>query len=199
MFKGIQKVTLVDYPGVIAATVFTGGCNFNCPWCHNRALIEADQLDNTQDIPEDQIREYLLSRKGKIQGVCITGGEPTLWGDELAGFMEWCKREGFLVKLDTNGYLPDVLEGYIRKGLPDFIAMDVKNTPELYAEAAGLAFVDGEIILRSIRLIRESGIRYQLRTTEVPDLVDKKKLEHYYRSIGETPVFQEYRDISTVY
>lgn len=189
MFKGIQKLTLIDYPGHIATTLFTGGCNFNCFWCHNRSLVEREKLSLLPDIPEIDIQNFLLSRKGKIEGVCITGGEPTIWGERLAEFMKWCKDNGFLVKLDTNGYNPDILLSYLSKGLLDYIAMDIKNTFDKYPETVGIKNLDIERIKKSIEIIKNSGIAHQFRTTVVTNLVEKDKLEEI---IGEKIIFQEY-------
>ncbi len=189
MFKGIQKVSLIDYPGHIATTLFTGGCNFNCLWCHNRILVEKESLSNLPTISEEEIKSFLISRKGKIEGVCITGGEPTLWRDKLSLFMKWCKENGFLVKLDTNGYLPDVLKNYIDNKLVDFIAMDIKNTFEKYSQTVNVTDLDIERIKTSIEIIKNSGLPYQFRTTLVPNLVNRKEIEEFF---GEGIEFQEY-------
>lgn len=193
MFKGIQKVSLIDFPNHIATTLFTGGCNFNCFWCHNRSLVEPEKLALLPDISEDDIKSFLLSRKGKIEGVCITGGEPTIWGERLANFMQWCKSHNFLVKLDTNGYNPDILESYIKRNLLDFIAMDIKNTFDKYAETVGVKALKIERIKKSIEIIKNSGLEYQFRTTVVPNLVSKEKITEFF---GNHIKLQEYRAIS---
>jgi pyruvate formate lyase activating enzyme len=192
MFKGVQKVSLVDYPGVVCATLFTGGCNFRCPWCHNWELVDPLLVAQTPDISEEFIKNFLLKRIGKIQGVCISGGEATIWGDQLKGFMKWCHENNFLVKLDTNGYLPEVIESLIKEKLPDYIAMDIKNTFDKYNESAGLPVVDFFRIQRSINLIQESGIPHQFRTTIVPGLVELDDMEKVSEEIGEEIVYQEY-------
>jgi pyruvate formate lyase activating enzyme len=199
MFKGIQKVSLVDYPGVVATTLFTGGCNFRCPWCHNQGLVKEEVLNQIEDLPETWVCDFLSGKKGKIQGVCVSGGEPTLWGEDLASFLEWCKKEGFLVKLDTNGYLPEVLESYIEKNLLDFVAMDIKNVFSLYSETVGLEEVDLFRIKRSIEVIQKSGIRHQFRSTLVRDLVDPEALKVFNVELGEAIFFQDYREIRTVF
>lgn len=196
MFRGIQKVSLIDYPGRIAATFFTAGCNFNCPWCHNRKLVVPDLYARIPEIPEDDAFNYLLSRKGLIQGVCVTGGEPALWGERLAVFFKWCKENGFLTKLDTNGYLPDILGDYIDRKLLTFIAMDIKNIFEKYALTAGLDSIDTGNIKGSIDLIAGSGIPHRFRTTLVPGLVDRQDMEAMAKEIGEEIVFQEYREVT---
>ncbi len=188
MFKGIQKVSIIDYPNHIVTTLFTGGCNFNCFWCHNRSLVESEKLSRLPQISEEEIKSFLISRKGKIEGVCITG-EPTIWGERLATFMEWCKDNDFLVKLDTNGYNPDTLFSYIERKIVDFIAMDIKNTFDKYPETVGLENLDIKRIKRSIEIIKNSGIKHQFRTTVIPNLVEIDKIESI---VGEKLVFQEY-------
>jgi len=194
MFKGIQKVTLIDFPGVIAATLFTGGCNFRCPWCHNWGLVDPEIVEKTPDLTEEEIEAYLRSRAGKIGGVCITGGEPTLQGKYLNPFLFRCKDLGLKVKLDTNGYEPDILKSYIERGLLDYVAMDIKNTFEKYPVTAGLNFVDTARIERSIRIIKESGIPHHFRTTAVPGIVDPVEIREMAGMIGEPIVLQEFRD-----
>jgi pyruvate formate lyase activating enzyme len=193
MIKGVQKVSLVDYPGVVCATLFTGGCNFRCPWCHNWELVDPVLVAQTPDISDDFIKNFLLKRTGKIQGVCISGGEPTVWGDQLKSFMKWCHENNFLVKLDTNGYLPDVIEDLIKEKLPDYIAMDIKNTYDKYPESAGLPALDYFKIRKSIDLIQESTIAHQFRTTLVPGLVELDDMDNVAEEIGEEIVYQEYR------
>ncbi|MGA2142228.1 MAG: anaerobic ribonucleoside-triphosphate reductase activating protein [Brevinematales bacterium] len=193
MFRGIQKVSLIDYPGRIASTFFTAGCNFNCPWCHNRKLVFPDLYAQIPEITEDDAFNYLLSRKGLIQGVCVTGGEPSLWGERLELFFKRCKENGFLTKLDTNGYLPGALKGYLDSNFLDFVAMDIKNTFGKYARTAGLDSIDTGKINESIDLIKRSGISHQFRTTVVPGLVDREEMEALSLEIGEKIVFQEYR------
>jgi len=198
MFKGIQKVSLVDFPGVIAATLFTGGCNFNCGWCHNRPLVDKESLSAIPDIDEETIKAFLNGRKSKLGGICVTGGEPTIWGDKLLDFIKWARNEGFLVKLDTNGYLPGVLHEYIESRTLDFIAMDIKNSPESYAVSCGIADINVNRILESVKLIQESGIKHQFRTTMVPGIVAAENIEAFYREIKEPFIGQEYRDVSVM-
>jgi pyruvate formate lyase activating enzyme len=194
MFKGIQKVTLIDFPGVIAATLFTGGCNFRCPWCHNWGLVDPEIVEKSPELTEEEIETYFRSRAGKIGGVCITGGEPTLQGKYLNPFLFRCKDLGLKVKLDTNGYEPDILKSYIERGLLDYVAMDIKNTYEKYPVTAGLNFVDTARIERSIRIIRDSGIPHHFRTTVVPGIVDPDEISSMAKMIGEPIVLQEFRD-----
>ena len=164
---GFQKVSLIDYPGKICAIVFTQGCNFRCPYCHNPELV--DQKLFTESISEDEIFSFLEKRKGKLDAVEITGGEPTLHND-LLDFIKKLKDMGFLVKLDTNGSFPDIVKKAI--SLIDYIAMDVKSPLEKYHEITR-SNVDIKNIKRSIELIISSGIDYELRTTIVKSLLSK--------------------------
>ena len=127
---GLQKLTLLDYPEKIACTVFLGGCNFRCPFCHNASLV----LDGREggEISQDEFFAHLEARRGKLFGVCVSGGEPTLYPD-LPDFLRRIKAMGYAVKLDTNGYRPRVLSALIDEGLLDYVAMDIKNCPERYA------------------------------------------------------------------
>lgn len=201
LFKGIQKVSLIDYPGLIVATLFTGGCNFRCQWCHNYNLVDPKQVSSIPNISTDEIQDFLLKRKGKLQGVCISGGEPTLWGDRLVEFMVWCKDNNFKIKIDTNGSRPDVLAGYIENGLVDFVAMDIKNTFDKYEKTVGLdnpdelLELDIDAIKKTIQVIIDSGISHQFRTTVVPGLVDRDEMLKMEKYLGESIVYQEYRKV----
>ena len=176
MIRGFIKNSFVDYPGKIAATVFTGGCNFSCPFCHNGELVKSPK--NMPLIPQKEIFDFLDKRKGLIEGVVITGGEPSLWPG-LADFIIKVKEKGFLVKLDSNGYEPLVLKKLIEENLLDYIAMDIKNSPDKYAQTAGLKHLDISRILQSIDIIRSSGLDYEFRTTimkEYHEEADLKKI-----------------------
>lgn len=166
--KGFQSLTLLDYPGQLAATVFTEGCNFRCPFCHNASLVTGDGFGACYE-PE-QVLAHLKKREGKLTGLCVSGGEPLLQPG-LQAFLSQVKALGYLVKLDTNGSFPDGLELLLRKGLVDSVAMDVKNAPSRYAETAGLPPEAEEDILRrvtaSIRVLRDSGADVEFRTTLV--------------------------------
>ena len=164
--QGLQKLTLLDYPGHTACTVFTGGCNLRCPFCHNAPLV----LDPNGSPPfsEEEIFALLDKRRGILDGVAVTGGEPLLQ-KEIGGFLKQVKDRGFAVKLDTNGFFPDRLEELLRAGLVDYAAMDVKNRPEKYAETCGLETVDLSKIEASMRLLTDSGIEYEFRTTVVKE------------------------------
>lgn len=179
LIAGMNKTTLLDYPGRVAATVFVGGCNFRCPFCHNAGLV-LEPLSG-QVHADEEIFSFLKKRKGIIKGVCITGGEPTLHAD-LPEFAAKIKKLGLLVKLDTNGYEPRMLERLLKEKLLDYVAMDIKNCPAKYAVTAGMGegIEDGpkqglgnfhmERIERSVELLKESGIDYEFRTTVVKEL-----------------------------
>ncbi len=164
---GFNKTTLLDFPGRVAATIFTGCCNFRCPFCQNGDLVlHPGQLPL---FDEEEVLRLLQKRKGILTGVCVTGGEPTLQPD-LAVFLKKIKEMGYLVKLDTNGYLPQVLEGLAGEGLLDYVAMDVKSSPGHYAAVAGLPGLQMERIFRSVSFLQSSGLPFEFRTTVVKGL-----------------------------
>lgn len=168
---GIQKLTLLDYPGKVACTVFLDGCNFRCPYCHNAELLG----DAAPIMTVEELLAFLGKRRGILDGVCITGGEPTLHPG-LAELIRYVRDLGFSVKLDTNGYQPDILEALLREALLDYVAMDLKNGPDAYGETVGLARVEMEKIGRSIRHLLDSGIEFELRTTVVKPLHSAQSL-----------------------
>ena len=165
IIAGLQKLSLLDFPGRVAATVFTGGCNLRCPFCHNSELLDAPPAVMTVG----EFFNFLVGRKGKIDGVCITGGEPCLQPD-LCEFMKQIKAEGFAVKLDTNGCFPKHLQNAIHQNLPDYVAVDIKNGPEQYPETAGTERFDTDSLLRSVELLLASSVPFELRTTVVEPL-----------------------------
>lgn len=173
MIKGFIKNSFVDYPGKVAATVFTGGCNFSCPFCHNGELVTSPGKMET--IPIWEIMEFLDKRKGLIDGIVITGGEPTIYPG-LRDFILKIKEKGFLVKLDSNGHEPLVLEKLIQENIIDYIAMDIKNSPEKYAETAGLKKIDISRIIKSVEIIKNSGIDYEFRTTVMKEFHNKEDI-----------------------
>ncbi|MBO4559004.1 MAG: anaerobic ribonucleoside-triphosphate reductase activating protein [Lachnospiraceae bacterium] len=190
---GFAKLTLLDYPGQIAATIFTGGCNFRCPFCHNAILV---LNPNAQPrIDENEILKELESRKNKLEGVCITGGEPTLCRD-LPEFIAKVREMGFLVKLDSNGTNPDMLEDLIGHRLIDFVAMDIKSSPEGYSKATGLKDMSMDDIFRSTDLLMQSGIDYEFRTTVVDGIHtadDFKKIGIWLKG-AKAYYLQQYKD-----
>ena len=166
---GLQKLTLLDFPGTVACTVFTVGCNLRCPFCHNPALVF--NPPESERISEDELFAFLNKRKGILDGVAITGGEPLLHSD-IGEFIAKIKALGYKVKLDTNGTFPDRLEKILAEGNVDYVAMDLKNTFDRYAETVGIRDFDVELIKRSISLIRNSGVDHEFRTTVVSPLHD---------------------------
>lgn len=164
--KGLQKITLLDFPSKVACTVFTGGCNFRCPFCHNASLVI--RSDAASGFDSEEFFSYIQKRKGILDGVCITGGEPLLHKD-IIPFMERIKALGLLIKLDTNGSFPALLSEIIERGLVDYIAMDIKNSEEKYAATCGVhRFPEG--VSESIDLIMSCGVDYEFRTTVVDEL-----------------------------
>ena len=159
---GLQKLTLLDYPGKVACTVFLSGCNLRCPYCHNPGLVLPEQSEGSE-IPEAEVLSFLERRKGRLDGVCITGGEPTLQ-PELPEFLEKLRRLGYAVKLDTNGTNPDMLEALAQEGLLDYAAMDIKNSPDRYAETCGGVDLLGPV-KRSAALLMAGAVDYEFRTT----------------------------------
>ena len=172
--NGFQKLTLVDFPGRVAAILFTGACNFRCPFCQNASLVL--HPDTEPVIDDDEIFSYLRKRKGMLDGVVVTGGEPTLQPD-LFGYLSRLKEEGYAVKLDTNGYRPDVMKEAGRSGLVDYIAMDIKNSLGRYAVTAGLPGLDTSLIEESIGYLLEGHVPYELRTTVVHELHSDEDFE----------------------
>ncbi len=173
MICGLQKMTLLDYPGKIACTVFLGGCNFRCPFCHNSELF----MGKPEKLMEDEdFFTFLKSRKGLLDGVCVSGGEPTLYKN-LPDFLAKIKELGFLVKLDTNGSNPQMVKELAAKNLVDYIAMDVKNSPAMYAQTVGLEEIDLAPIEESLRFLIGGNVDYELRTTLVSQLHDAASIQ----------------------
>ncbi len=188
--QGFQKLTLLDFPGKVACTVFTGGCNLRCPFCHNAGLVK-----NPCEFPnaEEEVLNYLTARKSILKGVCVTGGEPLLQPDLLA-FIQKVKDLGLAVKLDTNGGLPQKLKTAIESGLVDFIAMDIKSAPETYEKAVGVP-VNVNAFLESIRIIKESGVPHEFRTTAVKGLHGETDFTEIAKLVGNSPYYlQKFTD-----
>lgn len=163
---GLQKTTLIDFPGRIAATVFLAGCNFRCPWCYSPELVLPEKIKEQPKISEKYFFDFLKERKGLLEGICITGGEPTL-NKDLPGFIKKIKKTGFSVKLDTNGSNPQMLKKLINDKLIDYVAMDIKAPKEKY-QAAGAVRVDVKKIQKSIDILKAGKIEAEFRSTIVP-------------------------------
>lgn len=161
---GLQKLAMVDYPGKLAATVFTGGCNLRCPFCHNALLVT--RLRETPALEEKAVLDFLASRRGLLDGVVLSGGEPLLQPG-AADFLAKVRELGFAVKLDTNGCFPKILANILDRGLVDYVAMDIKNSPEKYPETVGIPGFDTASVEESIRLLTDSKADHEFRTTLV--------------------------------
>lgn len=159
---GLQKMTLLDFPGKVACTVFTGGCNFRCPFCHNARLVT--DLSGSVELDETEIFRFLKSRRGLLDGVCVTGGEPLLTPD-IVPFIAKIRDMGFAVKLDTNGAFPARLKQLTEAGLVDYVAMDVKNCKEKYAATIGVEGFDIGPVEESVRYLLEGHVDFEFRTT----------------------------------
>lgn len=169
-FYGMQKLSLLDFPGKMCATVFTGGCNYRCPFCHNSSLVEAERLCGGQTIDGEEVIRFLRRREGILEGIAITGGEPTLWGEQLVSFIRKVKEQtDMLVKLDTNGTHPDVLRECIAAGI-DYVAMDIKSSEERYHIVAGHADTRLDKVKESISILLGGEVDYEFRTTAVKPL-----------------------------
>lgn len=188
---GLQRLTLLDYPGRLACTVFLGGCNMRCPFCHNGDIV----LGSGDEISEQEFFAFLASRIGRLEGVCISGGEPTIQSD-LPELLTKIKSMGFLVKLDTNGTRPEVIRELIARGLVDYIAMDVKNAPEKYAKTAGLSSFNFSAVAESIKIISLSGLDHEFRTTVTAELHTAEDIRAIaeWLSGAEKYYLQRYRD-----
>lgn len=194
---GFNKTTLLDYPEHLAATVFTGGCNFRCPFCHNAELVLNPEAQSA--ISEEEVLSYLHKRRGILQGVCITGGEPTLQPD-LPEFISQIKKMGYLVKLDTNGYRPTVLWRLLEEHLLDYVAMDVKAFRENYFHAAGVPKLDLSRIEESIAILKSCGIPCEFRTTVVKGIHRKEEFAAIGRWLAGCEVYylQSFREDENV-
>ena len=172
-FVGIDKFSLLDYDSKISVVLFSGACNFRCPFCHNGESV----LNAKTTIPFNEILDYLKSKKNMIDAVVISGGEPTLMPD-LKDKIKEIKKIGFLIKLDTNGTNPNVIEDLLKEKLLDYIAMDIKNSEEEYSKTAGCKQVNINDIKKSIKLIENSGVNYEFRTTLVKEFHTQKSIEN---------------------
>lgn len=175
---GMEKLSLVDYDGFIAATVFTGSCNFKCGFCHNAALV--NDYKTLETLSEEEVFSYLKKRKGVLEGLCITGGEPTLQKD-LPDFCRKVKEIGYSVKVDSNGTNPEMLKTLAENGLADYFAMDIKNDRENYAPIIGLSAYDTKNVEKSVDYLMNSGVNYEFRTT----IINEYHSAENVKKIGE--------------
>ncbi|MDR2546124.1 MAG: anaerobic ribonucleoside-triphosphate reductase activating protein [Lachnospiraceae bacterium] len=190
---GLLKTTLLDFPGHVAATVFTAGCNFDCSFCHNQNLIPTDTAASIYS--EDDILTFLAKRKNVLGGVCISGGEPTIQAG-LTDLIRRIREMGYPLKLDTNGYYPDVLASLLDEALLDYIAMDIKSDAAGYAAICGREDIELERIEKAVALIIGSGIAYEFRTTVIKEFHDFAKLLAIGEFLAEADVWylQSYQD-----
>ena len=179
---GLQKLTLIDYPGKIAATVFLMGCNFRCAFCYNSQIVLPEKIKKQKPIPQKKFFDFLKKRKDLLEAVCIGGGEPTIYKD-LPDFIKKIKKMGFLVKLDTNGTNPTILKYLIDKKLVDYVAMDIKAPKEKY-ELVCQKKVNIKNIEKSIKILKEGKVDYEFRTTIVPTLHTKEDILQIFKWIS---------------
>ncbi|MBR6638440.1 MAG: anaerobic ribonucleoside-triphosphate reductase activating protein [Lachnospiraceae bacterium] len=195
IIQGFSKTSLLDYPGHIAADVFTAGCNFRCPFCHNSDLV----LTPATEYSEEEVLSVLKKRRGILEGVCITGGEPTLQPD-LLDFMHKLRELDYKIKLDTNGYHPEVLRAVLLEGLADYVAIDIKNSLAKYPLTAGISDFCQENIKESISLLMNSDIDYEFRTTVVRELHTAEDLTDIAHMLGGCKQYflQSFKDSGNV-
>jgi len=193
IIHGLQKLTLLDYPGHTACTVFTGGCNFRCPYCHNAALVLDPQSQPV--MPEETFFSFLKKRKGLLDGVAITGGEPTLLRD-LPDFIRKIRELGFKVKLDTNGTNPAMLAALLEEKLVDYVAMDIKTSPERYAAVTGVPGCSTKAVEQSVKLLMDGDTDFEFRTTVVRELHRPEDFEAIGRWLAGAPRYflQAFKD-----
>lgn len=183
-FHGFQKMTMLDYPGHVACTVFTAGCNMRCPFCHNALLVT--EIDSSATIDEEEILDYLRLRKKMLDGICITGGEP-LMQPEMESFIRKVKEIGLDVKLDTNGSYPALLKKLVLEGLVDYVAVDIKNRKEKYGETVGLPNFDLTPILETVEFLKEGHVPFEFRTTVVKEFHEVEDIEAIAQWISGAP------------
>jgi pyruvate formate lyase activating enzyme len=176
---GLQKMTLLDFPGRVACTVFIGGCDFRCPFCHNFELVDGTAKPIMDD---EELLSFLSGRKGLLDGVAFTGGEPMI-NPGLPELIRKIRDLGYAIKLDTNGYHPETLEMLLKEGLIDYVAMDIKNSPAKYAMTSGLEQLDLEPVKRSISLLLEGDVDYEFRTTVLKEFHEADDFEEMGKMI----------------
>lgn len=190
--SGFEKLSLVDFDNYTSCTLFTEGCNFRCPFCHNGPLV----LHKNPTYSEEEIFSYLIKRRNLLDAVCISGGEPTLQQD-LPMFLSKIKELNYLTKLDTNGTNPEMLELLIEKKLVDYVAMDIKSSCDGYGKAVGISGYQPKKVLRSIEILKESSISYEFRTTLVSELITKKDIEKIADHLAGSPKYalQKFKEV----
>lgn len=193
IFGGLEKLTLIDYPGKVAAMVYTIGCNFRCPYCHNPELV--DETVSTR-IPEQEILKFLRSRQKLLDGLVVTGGEPTMHDGDLLLFLAKVKGLGFLVKLDSNGTRPDVLEEAIDRKLVDYVAMDIKAPIRSYSQTVARP-VDTRAVMKSIKLLLMGKVDYEFRTTLVKSITSPDDIREIGKEIHGAKAYYLQRFIPT--
>ncbi|MBO5339100.1 MAG: anaerobic ribonucleoside-triphosphate reductase activating protein [Clostridia bacterium] len=179
-FSGFQKLTLLDYPGKVACTLFTAGCNLRCPFCHNASLVT--HIDNSNIYKKEEILSFLKKRQGILEGVCITGGEPLLQ-PELESFLYEVKSLGYPIKLDTNGFFPDRLISLVEKGLVDYVAVDFKNSYEKYAMTTGIENLDLAPFKKTVEFLLSSKVDFEFRTTVVDKIHETQDIVEIAKTI----------------
>ena len=172
--QGLQKLTLLDYPGKVACTIFFAGCNFRCPFCHNASLVT--HIDPEENIPREEVLAFLRKRAGILDGVCITGGEPLLAPD-LEAYIRAIKALGYEVKLDTNGSNAEKLKHLVKAGIIDYVAMDIKNSPEKYGLTIGIEGYEMSNVMQSAAFLMEGHVPYEFRTTVVREFHKREDFE----------------------
>lgn len=195
IIRAVQKLSVVDYPGLLCATVFTPGCNLRCPFCHNGTLV----LDDEPNVSEQVVFDFLGTRKNKLDAVCLSGGEPLLQKG-VEDFLRKVKDMGFKTKLDTNGTKPQYLKELLESGVVDYVAMDIKNSPAKYAETVGVKAFSLKPVYESINIIKSSGVDYEFRTTVTKTFHDEKSLVEASHMIEDAAVWylQTYRESENV-
>ena len=211
LISGVQKFTMLDYPEKVAAIIFTPGCNMRCKFCHNKEFVLPEEIKQLRPsfVPQEAVLNFLKSRKGKLDGVVISGGEPTVQPD-LKDFIKEVRKMNFLVKLDTNGNLPDIMKELVSEGLVDYIAMDVKTTLENYKDLVG-DLANPKKIEESINFLKQGTINYEFRTTiidgvhttdiikemaKVLEEADKLYLQKFRPETTLDPEFQNKKPVS---
>ena len=183
-FNGFQKLTLLDYPGKVACTLFTAGCNLRCPFCHNASLVT--HIDNSNIYIKEEILSYLKKRQGILEGVCISGGEPLLQPD-IEEFIREVKDLGYKVKLDTNGFFPDKLISLVDKGLIDYVAVDFKNTYKKYPATTGIENLDVSPFKKTVEFLLSGKVDFEFRTTVVSKIHETQDIVEIAKTIKGAP------------